>query len=105
MRRIRRYYRRGEEDKEEGEEEDKAELAIPTLNDALKTKGIVNRFYKFGAGNKNIVSQIIDTEEHLQNWYRSSLRIQETVVDCLRLTPECEHRLHVLYVHLMILLL
>ena len=53
-RRIRRYYRKGgeEEHKEEGEEEGKAELAIPTLNDALETKGVVNRFYKFRAGKK-----------------------------------------------------
>ena len=93
-RRIRRYYRRerGEEDdKEEGKEEDKAESAFLTLNDAFETKGVGKRFYKFGAGNKNIVSQIIDIEEHLQYMYRASLTIQETVVDCLRLTAECEY--------------
>jgi len=61
------------------------------LSDTFDTKGIVNPFYKFGAGNKNIVSQIIDIEKHLQNMYQASLRIQETVADCLRLTAECEH--------------
>ena len=37
------------------EEEDKAELAIPTLSDALEIKVIVSPFYKFRAGEKNNV--------------------------------------------------
>jgi hypothetical protein len=62
-------------------ENEKVEVSIPTLSEALEAIKIINHFYKAVEGNSKILSQIIDTEQHLQNQYWAHHSRQKKIRD------------------------
>jgi hypothetical protein len=58
----------------------KTEVPIPILSEALEAIISVNLFYESRAGNSKIVSQIMDTEEHIENHYWVSRRRQLNIM-------------------------
>jgi hypothetical protein len=75
-----------QEDKEDEEEEEKAQVPMSSVSEALKAIRVANHFYEARARNSKIKSQIMDTEQHLENQYWASRRRQMKITDYLRLT-------------------
>jgi hypothetical protein len=67
------------------ETEDKIKVPIPAMSEALESIRVVNRLCKSRAGNSKIVSQVMETEEHLEHCHWTSRRRQLKVTDYGRL--------------------
>lgn len=70
---------------EREETEDKTEVPIPAVSEALESIRVVNRLYESRAANSKTVSQVMDTEEHLKNCHWTSRRRQLKITDYVRL--------------------
>jgi hypothetical protein len=75
---------------EREETEGKTEVPIPAVSEALESIRVVNHLYKSRARNSKIVSQVMDTEEHLEHRHWTSRRRQLKLTDYVRLAYDCE---------------
>jgi len=70
---------------EREETEDKIKVLIPAVSEALESIRVVNCLYVSTARNSKIVSQVMDTEEHLEHCHWTRHRRQLKITDYGRL--------------------
>jgi hypothetical protein len=70
---------------EKEETEDKIKVPNPAVSEALESIRVVNCLYESRAGNSKIVSQVMDTEEHLEHHHCTSRRRQLKITNYGRL--------------------
>ena len=70
---------------EREETEDKIKVPNPAVSEAVESIRVVNRLYESRAGNSKIVSQVMDTEEHLEHRHWTSRRRWLKITNCGRL--------------------
>jgi hypothetical protein len=63
----------------------KIEVPNPAVSEALEAIRFVKCLCESRAGNSKILSQVMDTEEHLENHYWASCRRQLKITDFVRL--------------------